>query len=164
MKEWITYLGEMILITAVSGLLYHNAPEGTMKNHLHFVISLCVLVSLAVPMFSVVTELPKIFEKSFEQVKSEEDVTNGELTESLIAVGKRNIEDALVSYISAVYGIAPEKISVETALDAEDPSAIEISEIRVTLRGETGADTDALRRALDEMFLKKSKITVTAES
>ena len=71
-KEWITYLGELILITAVSGLLSHIVPEGNMKKHLQFVISLCVLVALAVPMFSMVMELPEIFERGFEEVKAEE--------------------------------------------------------------------------------------------
>ena len=73
MKEWIAYFGEIIVITAVSGLIYHIAPEGAMKKHLHFVISLCVLVSLAVPIFSIVTELPEIFGKGFEEVKEMED-------------------------------------------------------------------------------------------
>ncbi len=160
MKEWIIYLGEIILITAVSGLFYHVAPEGNMKKHLQFVISLCVLVALAVPMFSMVTELPGIFEQSFEEVKREEDVTNDQLTESLISVSKREIEAAIVSYISDVYGISPADISVRTVLDAENPEAIEIREIHVTLRG-AKTNTETIRRALDEMFLGKSEITVT---
>ena len=163
MKEWITYFGEIILITAVSGLLYHIAPEGAMKKHLHFVISLCVLVSLAVPMFSVVTELPELFEKGFEEVKDREEITNGDLTESLIAVSKKELEEAVASYLSEVYGITRERISVQTVLNAEDPSAIEISEVNVVLRGDVRADVDEIRRALEDMFLGKSKITVTAE-
>ena len=164
MKEWIAYFGEIIVITAVSGLIYHIAPEGAMKKHLHFVISLCVLVSLAVPIFSIVTELPEIFEKGFEEVKEMEDLTNENLTESLIAVSKSEIEEAVASYISEIYGIAGESISVETVLNAEDPSAIEISEIRVVLAGDVSTDTEAIRRALDEMFLGKSEITVIKEN
>jgi hypothetical protein len=164
MKEWIAYFGEIIVITAVSGLIYHIAPEGAMKKHLHFVISLCVLVSLAVPIFSIVTELPEIFEKGFEEVKEMEDMTNEDLTESLIAVSKSEIEEAVASYISEIYGIAGESISVETVLNAEDPSAIEISEIRVVLAGDVSTDAEAIRRALDEMFLGKSEITVIKEN
>ena len=164
MKEWITYFGEIIFITAVSGLLYHVAPEGAMKKHLHFVISLCVLVSLAVPMFSIVTELPEIFEKGFEEVKQMEDVTGAEVTESLIAASKSEIEGAIASYISGVYGIDGGSISVETVLNAEDPSAIEIREICVILVGEARADTEEIRRELYEMFLGKSEITVKKEN
>ena len=161
MKEWITYLGEVVLITAVSGLLYHIVPEGTMKKHLHFVISLCVLVALTVPMFSMVMELPGIFEKSFEEVKRNEEIGEGDLEESLIAVSKKEIESAIASYISEVYGISAGQIAVETVLDASDPEAIEIIEIIVTLSGDVQADTGKIRRALHEMFLEKSKITVT---
>ena len=163
MKEWIAYLGEIIVITAVSGLFYHIAPEGAMKKHLHFVISLCVLAALAVPMFSMVTELPEIFEQSFEEVKKEEEKEGESLTESLISVSKKEIEAAIVSYISEVYGILPADISVETVLDAENPEAIEIREIRVVLR-DANANKEEIRRALDEMFLGKSKITVLTES
>ena len=163
MKEWITYLGEIMLITAVSGLIYHIAPEGTMKKHLHFVISLCVLVSLAVPMFSVVTALPEIFEREFEEVKSKENVTNEELTELLITAAQQEVEETLVSYISEVCGIARGNISVQTVLDAEDPSAIEVSEIHVILRGEIQTDIEELRCTLEKMFLGKSQITVKSE-
>ena len=164
MKEWITYFGEIIVITAVSGLLYHIAPEGAMKKHLHFVISLCVLVSLAVPMFSVVTELPKMFEKGFEEVKNMEDVTGESVTESLIAASKSEIEEAIASYISEVYGIDRGHISVACVLDAQDPSAIGISEICIILGGDVRADTEEIRRELDEMFLGKSEITVRKEN
>ena len=160
MKEWITYLGEIILITAVSGLFYHIAPEGNMKKHLHFVISLCVLVALAVPMFSMVMELPEIFEEGFEEVRSEEDVTGEQLTESLIAVSKKEIETAIVSYISEVYGVSPTDISVETVLNAEDPEAIEISRILVVLRDE-GADAGTIRRVLEDLFLGQSEVSVS---
>lgn len=160
MKEWITYLGEIILITAVSGLFYHIAPEGNMKKHLHFVISLCILVALAVPMFSMVMELPEIFEEGFEEVRAEEDMTEEQLTESLIAVSKKEVETAIVSYISEVYGISPADISVETVLNAEDPKAIEISRILVVLRDD-GADTGMIRHDLEELFLGKSEVSVS---
>ena len=159
-KEWITYLGEIILITAVSGLIYHIAPEGNMKKHLHFVISLCTLVALAVPMFSMVMELPEIFEEGFEEVKAEENMTGEQLTESLIAVSKKEIETAIVSYISEIYGILPADISVETVLNAEDPEAIEISRILVVLRDES-ADTGMIRRALSDLFLGQSEVSVS---
>ena len=159
-KEWITYLGELILITAVSGLLSHIVPEGNMKKHLQFVISLCVLVALAVPMFSMVMEFPEIFEQSFEEVRLEENISSEQLTESLISVSKKEIETAIVSYISEFYGISPADISVETVLNSENPEAIEISRILVVLRDE-GADVGAIRRTLDDLFLGKSEVSVS---
>jgi hypothetical protein len=163
MKEWIAYLGEIMLITAVSGLFCHIAPEGNMKKHLHFVISLCVLVALCVPMFSMVMTLPEIFEQGFEEVRGEEDSVNGDLSESLIAVSKRKIESSIVSYISDVYGIPREHISAETVLDTSDTSAIEIREVRVTLHKDARAFAREIQGALDEMFLGKSEIAVSVE-
>ena len=74
MREWISYLGEIVLITAVSGLLYNVSPEGNLKKHLQFVISLCIVVSLAVPMFSTVMNLPEIFESGFEEAEKDDDL------------------------------------------------------------------------------------------
>ena len=163
-REWITYLGEVILITAVSGLFYHIAPEGSMKKYLHFVISLCVLVALAVPMFSMVMELPEIFEEGFEEVKGKEELTNGNLEEALISASQREIEAGIASYISEIHGIAPEDITVEIFLNAEDREAIEIRRIRVVLRGQEQAQAEEIRRALHEMFLGKSEVTVSVQS
>ena len=163
MKEWIAYLGEIVLITAVSGLLYHVAPEGNMKKHLHFVISLCILTALAVPMFSMVTELPKVFEKSYEEVKGDEDSLSGSLTESLIAASKKEIESAIETYISDVYGIPVGSVLAETVLNAEDPENIEITEIRIVLFGDYEASARTIREDLHEMFLGKSEVTVSVE-
>lgn len=160
MREWVLYLGEVIFITAVSGMIYHLAPEGALKKHLHFVISLCVLVSLAVPMFSMVTDLPEIFEKSYEDVKNGEEDTENELLDSVIAASKKEIETAVVSYISGKYGIETSEISVSVTLDARDPESIEITEIDIAIVGITGSRAREIESALDEMFLGKSNIRV----
>ena len=163
MKEWIAYLGEIVLITAVSGLLYHVAPEGNMKKHLHFVISLCILTALAIPMFSMVTDLPRIFEESYEEVKNDEPTVSEDLTESLIAASKKEIESAIAAYVSDVYGIPAASLHVETVLNADDPESIEITEIRVALGGGFDGNVRAIRDDLREMFLGKSEITVSVE-
>ncbi len=163
MREWITYLGEVILITAVSGMVYHLAPEGSLKKHLHFVISLCVLVSLAVPMFSMVTELPEIFEKSYENVKNEEYDTENKLLDSVVSASKQEIETAIVSYIAGKYGIAAADISVSCVLDASDPEAIEITAIDINIADISAAKARSIRDGLSEMFLGKSEISVNDE-
>lgn len=162
MREWISYLGEIVLITAVSGLLYTVSPEGNLKKHLQFVISLCIVVSLAVPMFSMIMDLPEIFEKSFEEAEREEVNTNEELTDSLISVSKKEIEKAIVSYIAGKYAIEEEEISVETVLDTQNPESIEIREIHVVIGGECSVSFEKIRNDLDEMFLGKSLITVSS--
>lgn len=162
MREWISYLGEIILITAVSGMIYTLAPEGSLKKHLHFVISLCVLVSLAVPMFSMVTSLPELFERSISDVKNEAPEVEGELEEQMIGMSKKELETSISVYISEKYGIERADISVSTVLDAKDPQAIEITSIDVSIRGITAAKARTIRTALTELFLGKSTVSVTA--
>ena len=163
MREWISYLGEIVVVTAVSGLLYTVAPEGNLKKHLQFVISLCIVVALAVPMFSMIVDLPEIFEKSFEEAEGEKTESGNALTESLILASKKEIEKAISSYSAGKYAISETEICVETVLDAGNPESIEILEIRVNISGEYSGSLEKIRRDLDEMFLGKSRVTVSCE-
>lgn len=160
MREWIAYLGEVILITAVSGMIYHLAPEGALKKHLHFVISLCVLISLAIPMLSIVSELPGIFEKSYEEVERSEDDTENNLLETVISASKKEIETAVISYISGKYDIPPQNITVTLTLDESNPQAIEITAMEVTIASLNGAKAGKIQSDLSEMFLGKTEVTV----
>lgn len=160
MREWIAYLGEVILITAVSGMIWHLAPEGALKKHLHFVISLCVLISLAVPLFSIVRELPGIFEKSYEDIRAEEQPTEDQLLESVLSVSKKEIETAIVSYIAGKYDMLPEHITVSLTLDDSSPQSIEILAIDVSVISATSVQKSEIQKDLSEMFLGKTKITV----
>ena len=160
MREWIAYLGEVILITAVSGMIYHLAPEGALKKHLHFVISLCVLISLAIPMLSIVSELPVIFEKSYEEVERSEDHTENNLLETVISASKKEIETAVISYIAVKYDIPPQNITVTLTLDESNPQAIEITAMEVTIASLNGAKAGKIQRDLSEMFLGKTEVTV----
>ena len=160
MREWIAYLGEVILITAVSGMIYHLAPEGALKKHLHFVISLCVLISLAIPMLSIVSELPVIFEKTYEDVEMSEDHTENNLLETVISASKKEIETAVISYISGKYDIPPQNITVTLTLDESNPQAIEITAMEVTIASLNGAKAGKIQSDLSEMFLGKTEVTV----
>ena len=163
MREWISYLGEIVVITAVSGLLYTVAPEGNLKKHLQFVISLCIVVALAVPMFSMVVDLPEIFEKSFEEAEEGNAEGGNALKDSLILASKKEIEKAIASYVAGKYAISETEISVETVLDAENPESIEILEIHVHISGEYSGSLGKIRSDLDEIFLGKSLVTVSSD-
>lgn len=160
MREWIAYLGEVILITAVSGMIYHLAPEGALKKHLHFVISLCVLISLAIPILSIVSELPVIFEKTYEDVEMSEDHTENNLLETMISASKKEIETAVISYIAGKYDIPPQNITVTLTLDESNPQAIEITAMEVTIASLNGAKAGKIQSDLSEMFLGKTEVTV----
>ncbi len=164
MREWIAYLGEMIVVTAVAGIVYAIAPEGALKKHLHFVISLCVLVSLAVPLFSVISELPEIFTEEKEVSEEIAENAESELVKDVIAASKKEIETALVSFISKQFDIKSADISVSLTLDAENTEAIEITKIKVEIVKLTSSEKKKIETTLDEMFLGKSEIVVISKS
>lgn len=164
MREWIAYLGEMIVVTAVAGIVYAIAPEGALKKHLHFVISLCVLVSLAVPLFSVISELPEIFTEEKEVSEEIAENAESELVKDVISASKKEIETALVSFISEQFDIKSDDISVSLTLDAENTEAIEITKIKVEIVKLTSSEKKKIETTLDEMFLGKSEIVVISKS
>lgn len=164
MREWIAYLGEMIVVTAVAGIVYAIAPEGALKKHLHFVISLCVLVSLAVPLFSVISELPEIFTEEKEVSEEIAENAESELVKDVISASKKEIETALVSFISKQFDIKSADISVSLTLDAENTEAIEITKIKVEIVKLTSSEKKKIETTLDEMFLGKSEIVVISKS
>lgn len=163
MNEWMTYLGEIILITALSGIIYMLAPEGALKKHLQFVISLCMLAAIAVPMFSAVVELPTLLEKSMENAEMEGISAEKDANETLITMSCLEIEKGTAAYISEKFDIPKEEIEVSVTLDAENIQAIEITAIEVKLRDVSAAKGKEIQRALDELFLAKSEITVLIE-
>ena len=74
MSEILSYFGEVIVLTAVSGILFAVAPEGNVKKYINFIISVCILAAVVAPMISAVTNLPdKIrLEDAFEDAVAQE--------------------------------------------------------------------------------------------
>ena len=58
MSEIISYFGEVIILTAVSGVLFVVAPEGNVKKYINFVISICILAAIVAPMITAAVNLP----------------------------------------------------------------------------------------------------------
>jgi hypothetical protein len=159
----MTYLGEVILITALSGMIHMLAPEGALKKHLQFVISLCMLAAIAVPMFSAVVELPELLEKSMEKAEMEGISAEKEANDTWITMSRLEIEKGTAAYIAEKYDIPKEKISVSVMLDATNSEAIAITAIEVKMRGISAAKGAEIKRVLEELFLEKSEITVLIE-
>lgn len=75
MSEILSYFGEIIIITAISGILFTVAPEGNIKKYINFIISVCVLAAIVAPMISVVSKLPekiRLEEWKYEEAGAEE--------------------------------------------------------------------------------------------
>ena len=74
MSDILSYFGEIIILTAVSGILFMVAPEGNVKKYINFAISICILAAIVAPMISAVVHLPESIryeEEAWEDVGAE---------------------------------------------------------------------------------------------
>ena len=148
MSEILSYFGEIIIITAISGILFTVAPEGNIKKYINFIISVCVLAAIVAPMISVVSKLPekiRLEEWKYEEAGAEE---SEKIENAVINASKKEIESAICSLLSSKFD-----------LDAKDPSNIEITEIRIVIPA--GKSKEKIRNYIDDMFLGKSVVVVS---
>lgn len=157
MGEITKYFGEIIVITAVSGLLLTAAPEGGLKKYLKFIISVALTASLLVPLLSVAVSLPKVFlGASGLGDGGETAVTAGE--SALLDVSAKELEGAICDYVANKYGLDRGQLRCRVTLDASDTSAVRIVKIRLFLPQD--CRREEIRRALLEMFLYQSEIEI----
>lgn len=161
MSDILSYFGEIIILTAVSGILFMVAPEGNVKKYINFAISICILAAIVAPMISAVVHLPESIryeEEAWEDVSAEnfEDIEN-----AVVKASKDEIEQAICSYICAKYGYTKGRVTCEIELDARDISNIEITTIALVLP--PSENEEKIQRELEEMFLGRSTILVSEE-
>ena len=159
MSEILSYFGEIIIITAISGILFTVAPEGNIKKYINFIISVCVLAAIVAPMFSVVSKLPekiRLEEWKYEEAGAEE---SEKIENAVINASKKEIESAICSLLSSKFDLDAKEIACEIELDAKDPSNIEITEIRIVIPA--GKSKEKIRNYIDDMFLGKSVVVVS---
>lgn len=159
MSEILSYFGEVIILTAISGILFVVAPEGNVKKYINFVISICILAAVVAPMITAVVHLPdtiRFTEEEWDDVSAEEYEN---IENAVVKASKAEIEQAICSYVCAKYGCAQTEVSCEIELDARDPTSIEITTITLVLP--PGKNKEQIRSELDEMFLGRSTIVVS---
>lgn len=159
MNEILSYFGEVIVITAVSGILFTAAPEGNIKKYINFIISLCILAAIVAPMISVVSKLPdkiRTTEWKYEEAGAEE---SEKIENAVVNASKKEIEDAICSLISSKFGLDVKEIDCEIELDAKDSSNIEITKITIVIP--SGKNKDKIKNYIDDMFLGKSMVVVS---
>lgn len=156
MREFASYFGEIIVITAVSGLLFTAAPEGNMKKYIKFVISVALVAALTVPLLSIAASLPKVLLSG--SVPAEVGAAEGRAENILVDASKKELEDAIVSYVAEKYGLLRGQMRCDLVLDTSDISAIRIVKIRLIVP--RGCDKEEIRRGLSEMFLYQSEIEI----
>ncbi len=152
------YLGEILLMTVVSGVLLLLAPDGNVKKHIRFLVSVCLVAAVSVPLLAAVRELPALIEAEEASLTVEEEAVKERQSTRVVEASKGQIEQAIASYLCARYGRTPDGVSVSVTLDASDLSAVEITSIRVALAD--GRDGEAIAADLRKLFLERSEIEV----
>ncbi len=161
MTEWISYFGEIIVVVAVSGVLYAASPDGKTKKYVHFVISLCVLAATVFPLISLAEDLPKTI-LSFEDAASDVQMRQEEeLTGVLVETSKAEIEEAITALLCKKFDYAASDIDVNLTLDESDTQNIKITAISVTVSKVTTQTRARMKEYLEEMFLGETTVTVT---
>lgn len=127
MSEILSYFGEIIIITAISGILFTVAPEGNIKKYINFIISVCVLAAIVAPMISVVSKLPekiRLEEWKYEEAGAEE---SEKIENAVINASKKEIESAICSLLSSNLIWMPRRLHAKSSLMQRIP---QISRLR----------------------------------
>ncbi len=161
MRELMAFFGEFIVITAVAGMLYTLAPEGSQKKYMQFAISLCVLAALIGPMLSVVSSLPDILEDAELTVEDEAVDLENDLQSAVIEQSRKNIEESVVLMLSERFDLKRKDIRVEVELDSSDTANIKILSVTVSVPKTSAVERAQMKRYLSEEFRETSEIKIT---
>lgn len=159
MSEILSYFGEIIVITAVSGILFTVAPEGNIKKYINFIISICILAAIVAPMISMVSKLPdkiRIEAGKLEEAGAEE---SQKMENAVVNASKKEIESAICAFIASKFGLEEDTVACEIELDTRDSSNIEITKISIQIPA--GKNKDKIRNYIDDMFLGRSIVVVS---
>lgn len=163
MKEWLSYFGEIIVVIAVSGVLYTAAPDGKTKRYVHFVISLCVLSATVFPLISLAEALPRQIAAIEYEAEREAAQSTDDITSVLVEASRAEIEQAITQMLCAKFDYEEDDIRVTLTLDASDVEEIRIIAIRVDVTRVTTQTKARMKEYLEEMFLGETVVTVFGE-
>ncbi len=160
MEDLISFFGEVIVMSAVAGLLLSLAPEGSQKKYIRFAVALTILAALVGPMLSAVASLPRILDEMEIELEGKKEEQTGNIEDALIEAARKNIEENVLSMLVSRFSISAAEISVEVDLDASDPQSIEILEVKVHAPNLPVVRRSEMKRYLEEAFMESTKIIV----
>ena len=163
MKEWVSYFGEIIVVIAVSGMLYAAAPDGKTKRYVQFVLSLCVLSATVFPLISLAETLPQKISEIRYDISKEEAASEDEITDILVEASRAEIAEAITQMLCAKFDYDEKEIRVTLTLDARDTEAIRITAIRVDVDHVTTQTKARMKEYLEDVFLGETTVTVFGE-
>ena len=158
MGAFFEFVRGFCLIAVAGGLALLVSPEGNLKKYVKFTISLCMVSALLSAFFTFSENAENIFSEIEFKTESETGKTEEELRFAVVKEAKRNMENEMRTLLSAHLGVAEEDVYIVLRIDAEDLSAVEISEINIFLSDISLADK--ARAYISEMFMGAVDINI----
>lgn len=155
-----------VLISVCAQILlccFSNDARG-IGRYVRAVFSVCVLCLLLMPIYQALTAI------GIHQDNTEFDMSMDQTTGNLTAeIGEtmvieqtvKTLKQAVMQSVAVQFSIPVDCIDVSIVVDAEDHSAVTITNISVQLKGEAyGILTDKIERYLEEKFLTECEVMV----
>lgn len=155
-----------VLISVCAQILlccFSNDARG-IGRYVRAVFSVCVLCLLLMPIYQALTAI------GIHQDNTEFDMSMDQTTGNLTAeIGEtmvieqtvKTLKQAVMQSVAVQFSIPVDCIDVSIVVDAEDHSAVTITNISVQLKGEAyGILTEKIERYLEEKFLTECEVMV----
>jgi hypothetical protein len=158
MTEFAEFVRGFCLIAVAGGLMLIAAPDGKLKKHVKFVLSICMVCALLSAFLSFSENASELFGKIGEAAESNAQKNQAEIYLDVAKTAKKNMEAELRSLLCTRLEEKESGIYVVVQIDTEDLSAVEITGISVFLDDMEKAEE--AQSYLDEMFMGSVKINI----
>ena len=155
-----------VLISVCAQILlccFSNDARG-IGRYVRAVFSVCVLCLLLMPIYQTLTAIG--IHQDNTEFDMSMDQTTGNLTAEMgetmvIEQTVKTLKQAVMQSVAVQFSIPVDCVDVSIVVDAEDHSAVTITNISVQLKGEAyGILTEKIERYLEEKFLTECEVMV----
>lgn len=153
MREYLmSVIGAALIAGVISTLVPGGNGEG-LKKYVNLIVALCVLCVLLAPVGSLLGYLDGAAEGDFDDwLGGAETDFDGRYRDTLLKVGKENIESGVKTILAEKFGI-PESECVVTATVTQADGELELLALEITLSGRSVLkDPYAIEKYISELL------------
>ena len=150
MSELAEFIKDFCVIAVTGGLVTLVSPNGKLKKHVKFIISLCMVCALASTLISVSEGMEGYLESLGGAIESEKREHVSDTAIAIAAEAKKNIEEETAKMLRARFGFGEDGVYVIAEINAEDTEAVEIVRVNVFITDTEKAE--AVRAYVSELF------------
>jgi hypothetical protein len=158
MSDFAEFIKDFCVIAVTGGLVTLVSPNGKLRKHVKFIISLCMVCALASTLISVSDGMEGYLESFAGAIESEKHEQVSDTALAIAAEAKKNIEAETAKMLCARFGFSEDGVYVIAEINAEDTEAVEIVRVNVFI-----ADTQeaqAVRSYVSELFGGAAEVSV----